>query len=81
MATMSKHFAHKISVDLQDDLAFYRFDMGEALVETTPNGLRLTATASDDQPLGRICDVLESHLLRFAHREQPKPLIWVSDAS
>jgi len=80
LATMSRHFGHKIDVDMLDDRSSFRFEMGEAEIETTAEGLRLTADASDEGGLQRTCEVLESHLLRFAHREDPQPLRWSAAA-
>ncbi|RNF33678.1 DUF2218 domain-containing protein [Paracoccus methylarcula] len=80
LATMSKHFAHKIGVDVQDDRSRFHFEMGEAEIETTAEGLRLTADAPEEGGMDLLRSVLESHLLRFAHREDPQPLNWSSPA-
>ena len=81
LATLSKHFGHKIRVETQDSRAQLHFDMGAATLETIPDGLRLTADATDEDDLQQLRDVLESHLLRFAFREDPQPLIWNAPAS
>ncbi|MFC0200819.1 DUF2218 domain-containing protein [Paracoccus rhizosphaerae] len=77
IGTMTKHFGHKIPVTLTDDQAELRFEMGEARVSVIPNGLRLALTAEDADRLERLRDVVERHLLRFAHREDPAPLDWM----
>ncbi|RJE81869.1 DUF2218 domain-containing protein [Paracoccus onubensis] len=81
LATLSKHFGHKIDVEMQDDHAQLHFEMGDATIETTPEGLRLTADAAGEDDLQQLRDVLESHLLRFAFREDPQPLNWSAPAS
>lgn len=81
LTTMSKHFAHKIEVDMRDDHAQFHFDIGEARIETTADGLLLTADAAGEDDMDRLQKVLESHLLRFAHREDPKPLNWRTPAT
>ena len=78
MGTMTKHFSHKIPVTLTENQAELRFEMGEARVTVIPNGLRLALNAADADRLGRLRDVVERHLMRFAHREVPSPLDWAS---
>lgn len=76
LGTMAKHFGHKIPVSLEDDRAELRFEMGVADIAVTPSGLRLELSAQGAEPLERLRGVVESHLLRFAHREDPAPLAW-----
>ena len=76
LATMSKHFGHKIKVETQDDSARLHFEMGLAEIATSSEGLRLTVDGANDEDLRDLRDVIESHLLRFAHREDPQPLNW-----
>lgn len=76
LGTLSKHFAHKIKVDIHESHSKFHFDIGEGKIETTPDGLLLTAEASGDDNMQNLRDVLERHLLRFAHREDPQPLNW-----
>lgn len=80
MQTLAKHFGHKIPVEVSDDRAAISFDFGDALVETTESGLRLQVTGKDAEAVRRLADVIESHLLRFAHREDPQPLEWTQPA-
>lgn len=44
----------------------------------TETGLALEIKATDAAAAERVRDVLESHLLRFAHREAPAALVWTS---
>lgn len=81
LATLSKHFGHKIRVETRDGHAQLHFDMGEAVIEAIPEGLRLTADATGKDDLQQLQDVLESHLLRFAFREDPQPLVWNAPGS
>ena len=81
LASLTKHFGHKIKVETQDDRAQLHFEMGEAVIETIPDGLRLTADATGEDNLQQLRDVLESHLLRFAFREDPQPLNWNTPGS
>jgi hypothetical protein len=76
MGTLGKHFGHKVPVQITDDNVHLQFEMGEATLTTTPTGLHLALEGADDAQLERLRDVVESHLLRFAHREDPAPLNW-----
>ncbi|SCY43010.1 DUF2218 domain-containing protein [Paracoccus tibetensis] len=74
--TMAKHFSHKISVTDAATRAEFRFDDGLATLAEVPEGLALTVEAADAATQVQLQDVLERHLLRFAHREAPAPLVW-----
>ena len=74
--TMAKHFGHKIPVTHDDRLAVLTFEMGVARIEA----LHLTLEAADTESLERLRAVIESHLMRFAHREEPAPPAWTPPA-
>ncbi|MBW7057062.1 DUF2218 domain-containing protein [Paracoccus bogoriensis] len=76
MGTMAKHFGHKIQVEASDTRARLHFAAGTATIALTPTGLHLTVEAPEAEPLDMLRGVVESHLLRFAHREAPHPLDW-----
>ncbi|MFN3525888.1 MAG: DUF2218 domain-containing protein [Paracoccus sp. (in: a-proteobacteria)] len=76
MGTMAKHFGHKITVTTTEQDALFQFDNGTAIVAVTDTGLSLTVEAADADSIAPLRGVIESHLLRFAHREDPQPLIW-----
>lgn len=76
LGTMAKHFGHKIPVTTDDGRAKIRFDGGLAILTETPGGLALTVEAADAAKQAQLQGVVESHLLRFAHREDPAPLVW-----
>ncbi|WP_410218066.1 DUF2218 domain-containing protein [Paracoccus sp. (in: a-proteobacteria)] len=78
LGTMSKHFAHKITVIEEEDCSTLHFEMGEAGISVTPEGLHLTLNALDPDAMERLRGVVEGHLLRFAHREDPAPLAWTA---
>ncbi len=80
MQTLAKHFGHKIPVEIADDRAVISFDFGDALAETTEAGLRLQVTGKDAEAVRKLADVVDGHLLRFAHRDEPKPLEWTRPA-
>lgn len=76
LATLSKHFANKIEVTTADDHAALHFEMGLARIAVAPQGLHLVLEAPDPAAMEPLRDVVERHLLRFAHREDPAPLDW-----
>lgn len=80
MGTMAKHFGHKIPVTSSDTSALFDFQDGTASLALTPTGLALQIDAPTVDLIARLRGVIESHLLRFAHREDPQPLIWSDPA-
>ncbi|WP_378947129.1 DUF2218 domain-containing protein [Paracoccus sp. R86501] len=80
MTTMGKHFGHKIPVTMADDHVILGFEMGDARIATTTEGLHLSLQGSDAEALERLRGVVESHLLRFAQRDDPAPLAWSAPA-
>lgn len=77
-ATMAKHFGHKIPVDVAGDTVVLRFDAGLGRLEAQPSGLALQVEAETAEDAAMLADVLERHLLRFAHRENPAALVWAA---
>lgn len=80
MTTMGKHFGHKIPVTMAEDHVILGFEMGEARIAATAEGLHLSLQGSDAEALERLRGVVESHLLRFAQRDDPAPLAWSAPA-
>ncbi|MFN3273841.1 MAG: DUF2218 domain-containing protein [Paracoccus sp. (in: a-proteobacteria)] len=80
MGTMAKHFGHKIPVISSDTSALFDFQDGTATLAVTATGLALDIEAPTPNLIARLRGVIESHLIRFAHREDPQPLIWTDPA-
>ncbi|WP_405403234.1 DUF2218 domain-containing protein [Paracoccus sp. Ld10] len=78
--TMAKHFGHKIPVSQGDSHAVLTFEMGVARIEARDASLHLELDGADAPAMERLREVVESHLLRFAHREDPAPLSWTPPA-
>lgn len=76
LTQLCKHFAHKIEVEQAGDRAELRFSCGTGYLLATVNGLSIRACSPDDDNLADTKSVIESHLLRFAFREEPGPLHW-----
>ena len=73
---LCKHFAHKIEVEFTPIHGVCRFSVGTATLEADPSQLTIVAEARDDGALGETQHVVESHLLRFAFREELGTLAW-----
>lgn len=76
LGTMAKHFGHKIPVEQSDTRATFGFEAGTGVVALTGVGLELSAEGPTEDDARRVADVLERHLVRFAHRDDPQPLDW-----
>lgn len=79
MATAAKHFAHRVSVEQDETSARVAFPAGPGTMTITDGGLALAIEAPTAEAAEQVRDVLEGHLLRFAHREAPAPLVWTQD--
>lgn len=73
---MVRHFGHKIKVTAQDNQAELTFICGTGRLVVSNDTLTLQAEAADDLLMRETKSVMERHLLRFAHREDPAPLVW-----
>lgn len=73
---LCKHFAHKIEVSFTPTHGECTFAMGKGILDADATGLTVTATAPDEEQLARTKSVIESHLVRFAFREELAPLDW-----
>lgn len=79
MATAAKHFARKVAVEEDANAARIAFPAGTGVMAVVDNGLALTIDAASAEDAEQVRDVFEGHLLRFAHRENPQPLVWAQD--
>ena len=76
LTQLCKHFAHKVDVEQEGPRAELRFSCGTGYLHATSEGLSIRARSPDDANLADTKSVIESHLLRFAFREEPDPLAW-----
>ena len=76
LVQLCKHFAHKIEVSYSENHGECRFSCGTGLLDADEKGLRIVAKAEDEQGLVDTQHVIESHLVRFAFREELQPLAW-----
>jgi len=63
------HFGTKVSTEMTDTGGTLSFGFGTCTLEATPTGIRLEATAGDDEELDRLEDVVARHLVRFGSND------------
>jgi hypothetical protein len=73
---LCKHFAHKVEVEYGDGRGECRFSCGTATMDAGPKELEIRVEAADAEALSETKQVIESHLVRFAFRENLQPLAW-----
>jgi hypothetical protein len=71
-----RHFGHKIPVVESPEGAELQFVCGLAQLRHDADRLSIHVTSGTAAELAQTCEVVESHLLRFAFREEPAPLEW-----
>ena len=76
LQSLCKHFAHKVEVDYDADKGQAALPPGPAQFHADPTGLSIEVKAEDTPGIVRARYIVEDHLLRFAFREDPKPLDW-----
>jgi hypothetical protein len=82
MAQLCKHFAHRLPVVLNEADGTITFSIGVCNATAEPTGLRLRATAPDEEDMKQLQGVVISHLQRFAFREmteeQAAAIVWTT---
>jgi hypothetical protein len=67
---LCKHFAHKIPATYADNRGRILFDAGAAELDASrADALSITVSSSDVEQVRRLEHVVESHLRRFAFKE------------
>ncbi len=75
MIQLCKHFRHKLPVACEPGEGRIEFHSGICSMQATEGTLTLHANAASEEELGRLEQVVERHLLRFAFRDAPA-LAW-----
>ncbi len=69
LGQMCKHFAHKLPVIQKGANGTLPFSIGTCRMEADGGGLTLRLEAPDADQMAQLQEVVASHLLRFAFRE------------
>lgn len=67
---LCKHFGHKIPATFDAEKGHLTFEIGTATLAAEPDTLVMRGEAANAAGLARLEDVLASHLVRFAFREE-----------
>ena len=72
---LCKHFAHKLSVTFDENAGLISFSIGECRLAADASALHIDLSAPNEQDMPQLKDVVISHLVRFAFREE-LPVVW-----
>lgn len=67
---LCKHFAHKTTVEYDDNEGNITFKMGKGLIQKTCDGLMLQAEAITEEDLAEVIDIMDRHFVRVAWQEE-----------
>ena len=73
---LCKHFAHKVAVDYDTEFGKAALPPGPATMQATEAALTVTVTAQDSEGLAQAQHIIDSHMVRFAHREKFETMAW-----
>ncbi len=73
---LCKHFGHKIPVSFTPQQGECQFPGGTARLDASDTELHIRVDSPDDERRTQTERVIESHLIRFAFREELAPLTW-----
>ena len=76
LVQLCKHFAHKITVSYTESHGDCQFVCGAAALDADAEGLRMAVISADEAGLAQTQSIIESHLVRFAFRENLEALDW-----
>lgn len=75
---LCKHFAHKVEATWSETEGRVALPTGDALLTADPQSLIVTMDVAEADHLARAHSVIDSHLERFAFREEFKTMDWVT---
>ncbi|MDF0602006.1 DUF2218 domain-containing protein [Psychromarinibacter sp. C21-152] len=78
---LCKHFAHKRDVTYDAQSGEVALPVGPARMQATESELVVEVQADDDESLARARTIIDSHLERFAFREEFKQMDWSGPVS
>jgi hypothetical protein len=73
---LCKHFAHKTEVDYDETRGTAKLPGGPATLSVTDEALIVTLESPDPEALKKAKHIIDSHLERFAFREDFKGMAW-----
>ena len=76
MIQLCKHFGHRVPATFDERDGRIQFEAGEVRLRSAPQTLMVIAEAAAPEGLGRLEEVIASHLKRFAFREPELAVEW-----
>lgn len=76
MTQLCKHFGHKIPAEVDGDRGHVEFPLGMARMQADDLAIIVELTSDDAANVQRLQGVIDSHLERFAFREDFKAMEW-----
>lgn len=76
MTQLCKHFGHKIPAEVAGDAGQVTFDRGIARLQAGEDGLSVTLSCENGDAVASLQKVIDSHLQRFAFREEFAGMDW-----
>ena len=73
---LCKHFGHKVEATFTETAGTIAFPVARAELEASPTLLTVTLDVEAPDQLGRMQEVVDSHLKRFAFREEFEGMAW-----
>jgi hypothetical protein len=73
---LCKHFAHKVEVSFDETHGTVALGMGPATLRASAAALTAEVTAPDGEALAHARQIIDSHLKRFAIREEFEAMVW-----
>ncbi|MEM6987040.1 MAG: DUF2218 domain-containing protein [Pseudomonadota bacterium] len=73
---LCKHFSHKVKVEWDEHSGYAELPSGVARFTAEDNALLIELSAVDDAGFAQGRHIIDSHLLRFAHREPDLTISW-----
>lgn len=73
---LCKHFGHKVDVDFNETEARLAMPLGPVTMTADTEVLTINVSAADADSIGVARKVIDSHLERFAFREDFKTMSW-----
>jgi uncharacterized protein len=74
---LCKHFAHRVAVRFDERTGTCSLPPGPAELQADAEGLTISVTAQDRPGLESAKSIIDSHLVRFAFRENFQHMQWV----
>lgn len=75
---LCKHFGHKIEVEYTEATGTCSFDFGTANMKSDEKGLTVRFDLDSADAFNVAHDVIDSHLVKFAFREDFKGMSWTN---